>query len=172
MRAPRASDAGRIQALAGDRRIADTTERIPHPYPDGAATAWIEDRRDAWRRDRALALAVTRQARPGLVGVVSLEPDGEEGAALGYWFGVDYWGQGYARESASAILDYGFRCLGLRRVTARCMVRNPESARVLVRVGLRHLARQPAGVVKWDRPEDIDVYRIDCAEYRSGVART
>jgi RimJ/RimL family protein N-acetyltransferase len=167
LRPPRAADAGRIQALAGARLIADTTASIPHPYPDGAAEDWIDDRRRAWRRDRSLALVVTPGEDEPPIGVVSLDGRGEGTAELGYWVGVGYWGRGYASEAAAAILHCGFLELGLTRVTARCLVRNPASARIITRLGLRHVERRSPGTIKRDRPEDVDVFEIRRDEDRA-----
>jgi len=41
LRAPRLVDAKAVAALANDRRIADNTARIPHPYRISDAEAWI-----------------------------------------------------------------------------------------------------------------------------------
>jgi [ribosomal protein S5]-alanine N-acetyltransferase len=35
------NDAPTVQQLAGERAVADTTERIPHPYEDGMAAHWM-----------------------------------------------------------------------------------------------------------------------------------
>src|SRR4051795_2901308 len=41
LRAPRLEDAKAVAALANDRRIADNTARIPHPYRMTDAENWI-----------------------------------------------------------------------------------------------------------------------------------
>ena len=41
LRAPRLVDAKAVAALANDRRIAENTARIPHPYRQSDAESWI-----------------------------------------------------------------------------------------------------------------------------------
>ena len=41
LRPVRKSDAGLFALYAGDRRVAEGTQTIPHPLPPGAAEAWV-----------------------------------------------------------------------------------------------------------------------------------
>ncbi len=76
-------------------------------------------------------------ARPvGICGLV--KRDFLDDVDLGYAFLAQYCGQGYARESAAAVLDYAKRELGLRRVVAALRSDNAASARLLVKLGMRH----------------------------------
>jgi RimJ/RimL family protein N-acetyltransferase len=62
----------------------------------------------------SFAIALKKTDR--LIGGIGLDGstgDGSEEPALGYWLGQPYWGDGYAREAAAAVIDYGFRTLGL-----------------------------------------------------------
>ena len=69
-----AADADVVRRLAGDPRVAATTLNIPHPYPDGAAEAWIARHAGEAADDRTVTLAVTRDdAVVGAVGL-RLEP--------------------------------------------------------------------------------------------------
>lgn len=56
-------------------------------------------------------------------------------AELGYLLGREYWGAGYMQEAASALVDFAFGTLGLRRLEAEIDPRNEASARLLERVG-------------------------------------
>ncbi len=97
----------------------------------------------------------------GLVGAMGLDFAPEHARAeLGYWVGRPSWGQGFASEAARELVRYGFEVLGLNRIQAHHMVRNPASGRVLEKCGM-----QKEGVVrqylkKWGEFEDIVMYSI------------
>ncbi len=154
-------DAPEIQRLAGAREVAAGTLRIPHPYPDGLAEAWVLSQRGAYERGEDLALAIVRLEDGALVGAIGLAFARDDGhAELGYWIGVPYWGRGYATEAARAVLSYGFRALGLQRIHARHFASNPASGRVLRKIGMTYEGRQRRHVRKWDRLEDLELYGI------------
>ncbi len=154
-------DAPEIQRLAGAREVAQGTLRIPHPYPDGLAEAWVLSHRGAYERGQELALAIVRLEDGVLVGAIGLSFAPDDGhAELGYWIGVPYWGRGYATEAARALVAYGFRALGLQRVHARHFASNPASGRVLRKIGMAHEGRQRRHVRTWDRLEDLELYGI------------
>ena len=59
-------------------------------------------------------------------------------AVLGYTFGSEHWGQGYATEAAGAMVDWLFEDFGVSRVSAMTHPDNVPSAMVLERLGFRY----------------------------------
>jgi len=152
-------DAPEVQRLAGERAIAETTLTVPHPYPDGAAETWIATHGPLWVERRNLTLAVTQQADGALVGAIGLAlAMDDRRAELGYWIGVPWWNQGYATEAGRALLDYGFGTLGLHRIMAHHMLRNPASGRVMQKLGMQHEGILRGHVLKWGEFQDLAVY--------------
>lgn len=70
-----------------------------------------------------------------LVGSIGLYCNGHQ-AMLGYAFGREAWGRGYATEAARAMVGMAFEVLHLRRVWASCDPDNTASARVLQKCGM------------------------------------
>ena len=56
---------------------------------------------------------------------------------LGYWVAEEHNGRGYGTAAVRAAVDYAFGGLGLHRVQANVMTKNPRSARVLEKAGFR-----------------------------------
>jgi [ribosomal protein S5]-alanine N-acetyltransferase len=156
------SDAPILQRLAGDFVIADTTAAIPHPYPDGAAEAWINTHEHEFVANRMLALAVTVKETGSLAGCVSIDAiDSAIGSGeLGYWIGKDFWGQGYCTEASSAVMKYGFEKIDLNRVCARHLARNPASGKVMQKLGMKQEGYQQQAFMKWGIHEDVVLYAI------------
>ena len=73
---------------------------------------------------------------------MGLGPPGE----LGFAFGRDHHGQGYAAEAATALLRLGFDDLGFHRISAVVVEGNDASVRLLGRLGFRLEARHVDGV--------------------------
>lgn len=63
--------------------------------------------------------------------------DGLDDVDIGFAFLPAYRGQGFALESAAAVLEYGRRTLGLKRIVAIVSPANHRSIRILERIGLR-----------------------------------
>jgi len=55
---------------------------------------------------------------------------------LGYIFNPVYHNNGYATESASALIQYGFKQFGIHRVTAYCNPENIASWKVMEKIGM------------------------------------
>ena len=161
------SDAETVRTLAGDYQVADTTLNIPHPYPEGAAEEWISRHPHDWAAGTGVTCAIATAGDGALVGAVglSLKPRHAQGE-LGYWVGVPYWGQGYATEAARALVDFGFRTLGLHRVQARHLCRNPASGRVMQKIGMVLEGTLRESVRRWDRFEDVALYAVLAREWR------
>jgi RimJ/RimL family protein N-acetyltransferase len=132
LRAPRLEDAKMVATLANDRRIAENTARIPHPYTLSDAESFIGG---AAKSGEAVFLVTLRDAT--VIGACGVVFQYEETPELGYWLGVPFWGKGYATEALHAVIDYAFADLGHDALQAGARVTNPASRRVLEKCGFQ-----------------------------------
>ena len=84
-------------------------------------------------------LAVIKKENQEIIGFCGLKFIEEENETdLGYRFLRSEWGQGYATESAKAVLKHGFEDLGIERIIARVDKRNINSLRVIEKLGMTY----------------------------------
>jgi RimJ/RimL family protein N-acetyltransferase len=163
------TDGPEVERLAGDRVIADTTQNIPHPYPAGAGAVWIGTHADVWAAGDGVTLAIIDRASGALLGGVGLATTRiSDSAELGYWIAVGQWGQGYATEASRAIVALGFDEMGLHRVQARHLTRNPASGVVMRKLGMRFEGVLREAAKKWGEYEDVAVYGLLEQEFVRG----
>ena len=153
-------DAPVVQRLAGAPEVASTTLNIPHPYESGMAEAWIESHEAAWDANERVTLAMTTEGDE-VVGAVTLHLNSKHRRAeLGYWVGLPYWGRGYATEASEALLGFGFDVLGLNRIQAHHITRNPASGRVMQKLGMEFEGIIRQHVFARGKFEDVALYAI------------
>ncbi len=134
LRPLRSSDAGPITLYASDARLARMTAAIPHPYPPGAAEAYIEGSLNGRRGEEVWAIDATPTDGEELIGALGLKAATDE---LGYWVGAPYWNAGYATEAVEALVSHLFSARGLDALTAGAFLDNAASAAVLTKAGFR-----------------------------------
>ena len=157
LRAPRLEDAKAIAALANDRRIAENTRRIPHPYRLSDAEEFIS----AARRSSG-EMALTVSARDGeLIGGCGLALLDGPAPEIGYWLGVPHWGKGYATEAARALIDYAFTELDHKVLQAGARVTNPASRRILEKCGFQWTGVGLVRIRAISSSAPIDQFRLD-----------
>jgi [ribosomal protein S5]-alanine N-acetyltransferase len=162
------TDAPLVQRLAGEREVALNTEHIPHPYPDGAAVAWIETHQEKFDAAGEIVFAIDLRG-DGLIGAIGIIPNrAHDRAEIGYWIGKPFWNKGYASEAAAAVIRFGFEELKLNKIVAVHFSRNPASGRVMQKNGMRHEGTLRQNHKKWGQYVDVEAYGILREEWERG----
>ena len=132
LRRPTLADVRAIARLANERRIAENTRRLPHPYSQDHAVEFVRamgaDRRES------VFLVEHNHSPIGMVGIDWREPDAPE---LAYWLGVEHWGQGFGTEAARAVIDFTFEEFGVEHLISGARVANPSSRNILEKCGFQ-----------------------------------
>jgi len=157
------ADVAELLPLVGVREVAATTLRIPYPYSEQDARAFLA----AAAEPGKLWLAMTLRTDGRQIGGIGLRIDEQHRhAELGYWLGVAYWGKGYATEAARAMLRYGFDDLKLHRVFASHFKHNPASGNILRKLGMKYEGCQREHLLKWGAFVDSELYGMLEREWR------
>jgi ribosomal-protein-alanine N-acetyltransferase len=85
-----------------------------------------------------ITFAIEHRAEGRVIGVVDIRTVSRWWGVgeIGYTLARRYWGQGYNVEAGRLLVDYGFACLGLRRIRATCDVDNCRSYRTMEKLGM------------------------------------
>jgi ribosomal-protein-alanine N-acetyltransferase len=103
---------------------------------------------------KSYTLAIVLKEDDGLIGGCGIhvsDPTNREGW-IGYCLNRHFWRQGYATETARALLRFGFDQLNLHRIFALCDPENLASAHVLEKAGMQkegHFRERKFSKGKW-----------------------
>ena len=138
------ADKERLVSLIGDFRVSKTLSNVPYPYTLDDADEWLKivDNEE---------FNLNIFLNDDLIGGIGLTPAEEDFYELGYWLGVEYWGQGYATESVMELLNYAKSNTPCEKFKANVFKENVASAKVLEKNGFK-------------RVEDREVFSISRQE--------
>lgn len=138
LRPPHKDDLQELAELANNRKLAEMLGRMPHPYGEREARAFVEGTRDGSRSGCTYAVALAGNG--AFIGCAGLDAR-SHGLELGYWIGEPYWGRGYATEAAHALVDLAFRATTIERLHVSCRVINTASRRVIHKCGFQYFGQ-------------------------------
>jgi len=136
LRAPLPEDAESLLSILGDPEVT-RYHNMPTLTTAADARAALERLQERFVGRDAIRWAIELDGRREMIGTIGLlRFDFEHRRAeLGYEIARRWWGQGLAREAASAVIRYGFSVLGLHRIEAGVLPGNRASVRVLEKIG-------------------------------------
>ena len=138
------ADKERLVSLIGDFQVSKNLSKVPYPYTLDDADEWLE-------RSHNQKFNLSIFLNDDLIGGVGLIPADDDFYELGYWLGVDYWGQGYATESVMEFLNYAKTNSSCEKLKANVFKENIASTKVLEKNGFK-------------RVEDREVFSISRQE--------
>ncbi|MBX9845072.1 MAG: GNAT family N-acetyltransferase [Xanthobacteraceae bacterium] len=160
LRAPRLGDVKAVAMLANDRRIAENTARIPHPYRASDAEDFISGA----NLGNEIAFLITLrngQENHRVIGACGYAQIDRHPPEIGYWLGVKHWGKGYATEAVRAMIDHVFDDTDAEAIQAAARVTNPASRRVLEKCGFQWSSAGLLRIRALSSSAPIDRFRLD-----------
>ena len=134
----RPSDKSALIEVLNDQDIYDRTFRIPYPYTDADAEAFLARVAKANEQQGQAAHFAIRTGDDALIGGCGLN-DFEVGkshrAEVGYWLAKPFWGRGIMTAVVQRVCQHALEKFGLVKITAHVVTHNPASARVLEKCG-------------------------------------
>ena len=137
LRPLRRSDPGLIGVHAGDLRVAQMTQDIPHPFPPGAAEAMIERANNDARTTDVWAIDGSSQGHAEVMGLIWLTRMDRDQSEVTFWVAPAFWNGGIASEALTALIAANPH--HSKTMFAEVFQDNPASARVLTNCGFEYL---------------------------------
>lgn len=88
-------------------------------------------------------------------------------AELAYWICPGSHGQGFATEASQAVIQCGFRALGLHKIVVYHAADNPPSGKVIRKLGFRLVGSEREAFCKNGRWHDLQHYEMLLSEFNS-----
>ena len=102
----------------------------------------------------------------GTVGLIPVNPT-HRIFELGYALSEEHWGKGLIAEAAKPLINFGFKHFAMERLQCRCDVLNPQSKRVMEKLGMHGEGILRASMFNKGKARDMHMFSIVKSEFRS-----
>jgi RimJ/RimL family protein N-acetyltransferase len=134
LRQPRQDDAARLARLLNNFRVAGNLARVPYPYLETDAIAWLA----TWRPDTPAQQTGFTLELPGegLVGHCGFHLADAGTPVVGYWLGEPFWNRGFMSEALAAVLRWYFETTAAASIASGVFHFNKASLAIQRKLGV------------------------------------
>ena len=101
----------------------------------------------------------------GSIGVIPVSPKNRT-FELAYAMSEDHWGKGYAVEASKPLINFAFKTYAIERLQCRCDILNPQSSRVMEKLGMNYEGTLKSSMYLKGRTRDMHMYSIVKADFK------
>jgi ribosomal-protein-alanine N-acetyltransferase len=165
-------DVPKIIEYAGNKKVAERTLEIPHPYLKEHALFWINSIKEGLETKTKYTFGLRLKNSTELMGAMGLILNTKfNRATLGYWVAEPFWNKGYATEAAQAIIKFGFDELQLNKIYATHVMENPASGKVMMKCGMIKEGELKDHAKRDNKYFSLLQYRLTHNEYKNLVSK-
>ncbi|WP_247949035.1 GNAT family N-acetyltransferase [Streptococcus gordonii] len=128
---------------------------------------WVENYQNLDFYKWAICLKENPDSVIGDISVVDMD-EAVNACEVGYILSKDYWGQGLMTEALKAVLIYLLQGAGFNRVSAKFVIDNPASGRVMSKAGMSYEGTFHQAVFHKGQVKDFSVYGILRSDLEKG----
>lgn len=101
----------------------------------------------------------------GTVGLIAVSPKNRT-FELAYAIDEKYWGKGFVVEASKPIIDFAFKHYAMERLQCRCRVENPQSSRVMEKLGMSFEGIARSAMFIKNQTWDMKIYSLLKSEWK------
>jgi RimJ/RimL family protein N-acetyltransferase/putative methionine-R-sulfoxide reductase with GAF domain len=101
----------------------------------------------------------------GSIGIMSTSPKNRT-YELAYAISEENWGKGLAVEASKPLINYVFKKFAIERLQCRCDILNPQSSRVMEKLGMNYEGTLKASMYLKGKTRDIHMYSIIKSDFK------
>lgn len=144
-----------------------TTYGIPREYSRKRAKNWLKFVKNNIRTMQSYEFGMflkDDERYLGNVGLINVSTVHNH-ADISYYIDINFQNMGFTTEAAREMLCFGFKTLGLEKISGLCMSINPASRRVMEKIGMKYEGTMRNDLLKDGVYYDIDRLSILRKEY-------
>ncbi len=101
----------------------------------------------------------------GTVGLIAASPKNRT-YELAYAISEEHWGKGLVVEASKPLINYVFKNFAIERLQCRCEILNPQSARVMEKLGMEYEGTLKASMFIKGKARDMHMYSLVRSDFR------
>lgn len=162
----KASDIPIIVKYAANKSISDYTLNLPFPYTEKDAVYWVNLANQGLKNKTHFIFAIRLKENDAFMGGIGLTVEQRFfRSEIGYWIAEPFWNNGFTTEAAKAIINFGFKELGLNKLTSSHLEKNFASGKVMIKCGMKKEGELKEHICKNSVFHTLVLYGLTKADY-------